>query len=152
MLVHTVNFGILDVPEDKIITFKEGLPGFPQIHRFAVLELDELKPFQYLQALDDPPIALFIINPFIVDQTYEFRLTDVDMEDVCCTNSAELAVYAVATIPDDPNDATLNLMAPIVINDKDRCGKQVILLESKYSVKHALLSSAGKNDAEAKEA
>ncbi len=141
MLIHTVNFGNLEVPEDKIITFKEGVPGFPQIHRFAILEMDDLKPFQYLQALDDPPIALFVINPFMIDPTYEFRLTDSDMEDLSSKNAAELAVYAVATIPEDPSQATLNLMAPIVINDKDRCGKQVILHESKYSVKQPLLSA-----------
>jgi flagellar assembly factor FliW len=152
MLIHTVNLGSLEVPEDKFITFKEGLPGFPQIHRFVVLELDKLKPFQYLQALDDPPIALFVINPFIVDPTYEFRLTDSDMEDLNSANSAELAVYAVATIPEDPNEATLNLMAPIVINDKDRCGKQVILHDSKYSVKHPLFDNADKNEAKAQEA
>jgi flagellar assembly factor FliW len=145
MLIKTVNFGELEVPEDKIITFKEGLPGFPQIHRFAVLEKDELKPFQYLQALDDPPIALFVINPFVIDPTYEFRLTESDMEEVSSKNSAELAVYAVATIPDDPSRATINLMAPIVINDRDRCGKQVILHESKYSVRHPLLGNAGQN-------
>lgn len=138
MLIHTVNFGTLEVPEDKVITFGEGLPGFPQIHRFAILEIDELKPFQYLQALDDPPISLFIINPFLIDPTYEFRLTDSDMEDVHSKNSAELAVYAVATIPDNPSEATINMMAPIVINDNDRCGKQVILHESKYSVQHSL--------------
>jgi flagellar assembly factor FliW len=152
MLIHTVNFGDLEVPEDKVINFKEGLPGFPQVHRFAIVELDELKPFQYLQALDDPPIALYIINPFVVDPTYEFRLTDSDMEDINSTNSAELAVYAVATIPEDPSEATLNLMAPIVINDKDRCGKQVILMESRYSVKHPLLSGADSNEAKAQEA
>ena len=152
MLIHTVNFGDLEVPEDKVITFKEGLPGFPQLHRFAVLELEDLKPFQYLQALDDPPISLFIINPFMVDPTYEFRLTDSDMEDVQSKNSAELAVYAVATIPEDPTSATLNLMAPIVINDKDRCGKQVILHESKYSVKHPLFDQGVQNEAKAREA
>jgi flagellar assembly factor FliW len=152
MLIHTVNFGDLDIPEDKIITFKEGLPGFPQIRRFAVIELEELAPFQYLQALDDPPIALFIINPFMVDPTYEFRLTDADMEDLNSKNSNELAVYTVATIPEDPGKATLNLMAPIVINDKDRCGKQVILHESKYSVKYSLLDSAHQNEAKVKEA
>jgi flagellar assembly factor FliW len=149
MRIHTVNFGDLDVPEDKIINFKEGLPGFPQIHRFAVVELEELKPFQYLQALDDPPISLFIINPFMFDPTYEFRLSDSDMEDINSTNSADLAVYAVATIPDDPNCATLNLMAPIVINDKGRLGKQVILHESRYSVKHPLLSSGVQNETKA---
>ncbi len=142
MLIRTVNFGMLEVPEDKVINFKEGLPGFPQIRRFAILELEEFKPFQYLQALDDPPISLFIINPFLIDPTYEFRLTDSDMEDVCSKNSAELAVFAVATIPENANEATINLMAPIVINDKDRCGKQVILHESKYSVQHPLF---GKN-------
>src|SRR5512136_1950738 len=149
MRIHTVNFGELEVPEDKVITFKEGLPGFPQIHRFAVIELEELKPFHYLQALDDPPISLFVINPFLVDPTYEFRLTDSDMEDVHSKNSAELAVYTVANIPDDPNNATINLMAPIVINDKDRCGKQVILHESKYSVKHPLLTGGVQNEAKA---
>jgi flagellar assembly factor FliW len=152
MLIHTVNFGNLEVPEDKVITFKEGLPGFPQMHRFVVLELDDLKPFRYLQALDDPPIALYIIDPFIVDPTYEFRLTDSDMEDINSTDSKELAVYAMATIPEDPGEATLNLMAPIVINEKDRLGKQVILLESRYSVKHPLLRSPNQNEAKAKEA
>jgi len=152
MLIHTVNFGDLEVPEEKIIMFKEGLPGFPQLHRFAVLELEELKPFQYIQALDDPPISLFIINPFLVDQTYEFRLTDADMEDINSNNSAELAVYAVATIPENPGEATLNLMAPIVINDRDRCGKQVILHESKYSVRHPLFDSSVQGEENAKEA
>ena len=152
MLIHTVNFGDLEVPEEKIIMFKEGLPGFPQLRRFAVLELEELKPFQYIQALDDPPISLFIINPFLVDQTYEFRLTDADMEDINSNNSAELAVYAVATIPENPGEATLNMMAPIVINDRDRCGKQVILHESKYSVRHQLFDSSVQGEDSAREA
>ena len=152
MQIHTVNFGALEVPEDKIISFKEGLPGFPQLHRFVILELDELKPFQYLQALDDPPIALFIINPFVVDPAYEFQLTATDMEDIRSVDSSELAAYAVATIPENPNEATLNLMAPIVINDKDRCGKQIILHESKYSVRHPLIANSGRNDAEVRQA
>lgn len=149
MLIHTVNFGDLEVPEDKILTFKEGLPGFPQIHRFVVLELEEIKPFQYLQALDDPPITLFIINPFMVVPTYEFRLSETDMADVNSKNSSELAVYAVATIPENPSDATINLMAPIVINENERCGKQVILHESPYSVKHPLLQIGDQDKVEA---
>ncbi len=143
MLVQTVNFGNLEIPDNKVVTFREGLPGFPQIRRFAVIEMEALQPFRYLQSLDEPPISLFIINPFLIDPGYEFRLTESDMEDVNSTNSAELAVYVVATIPENPGDATLNLMAPIVINDRERCGKQVILHESKYSVKHPLLHGAG---------
>jgi len=139
MRIHTVNLGDLEIAPDTVITFKEGLPGFPHLHRFAVLESEELTPFRYLQSLDEPPIMFYVINPFLVDSGYEFRLTDADMEDVRTNNSSELTVYAVATIPEDIHAATLNLMAPIVINEKDRYGKQIILLESGYSVKHPLL-------------
>ena len=150
MLIHTVKFGDLEINEDKILMFKEGLPGFPQIRRFVVLEPDEIKPFHYLQALDDPPITFFIINPFLVDRAYEFRLSEAEMADVNSKNSNELAVYAVATIPENPREATINLMAPIVINEKDRCGKQVILHDCKYSIKHPLLQNDDREKTEAR--
>jgi flagellar assembly factor FliW len=47
---------------------------------------------------------------------------------------------AVATIPEDAEKATVNLMAPIVINEAGRYGKQVILPESGYSVRHPLFA------------
>ena len=126
--IKTVNFGEIDVPEDKIISFKEGVPGFPHLRRFTPMAFDDLKPFQYLQALDDPPIALLVVNPFLIDPGYKFQLTNSDMEDIQTTKPEEVVVFAVATIPEDPEKATINLMAPIVINDRFRCGKQVILL------------------------
>ncbi len=142
MLIHTVNFGDVEVPEDKIINFKEGLPGFPQAHRFAVIELDEYKPFHHLQALDNIPIALLIINPFQVHPGYEFKLSQADLEDIRCANPQSVTVYAVATIPENPADATINLLAPIVINEEGRCGKQVILHESGYSVRYPLFKAS----------
>jgi flagellar assembly factor FliW len=138
MLIKTVNFGDLEIPEDKIIDFEEGLPGFPQIRKFAVLEFEDVKPFQYLQALGDPPIALLIINPFLIDPSYEFQLSAMDMEEIQSTQAGGVVIYAVATIPDNPEEATLNLMAPIIINEKVHRGKQVILLDTKYTVRHPL--------------
>jgi flagellar assembly factor FliW len=142
MLIHTVNFGDLELAEDKIITFKEGIPGFPQIRRFAFVEKEEVKPFQYLQALDDPPIALLVLNPFLADPGYEFQLTESDMADIQSREPREVSVYAVATIPENPEEATLNLMAPIVVNEAERRGKQVVLHQSQYSVKHPLFGAS----------
>jgi flagellar assembly factor FliW len=149
MLIHTVNFGDLEVTEEKVVHFKEGVPGFPNIHRFAVLEYEDLKPFHYLQALDDPPIALLVLNPFVVDPEYKFQLSNSDMEDIQTTRTDDVAVYAVATIPDNPEQATINLMAPIVINDRKRCGKQVVLHDSGYSVKHPLFKASNVNEKKA---
>jgi flagellar assembly factor FliW len=140
MRIKTVNFGELEIPEDRIIDFVEGLPGFPQIRQFAVLEFEDLKPFQYLQALGDPPIALLLIDPFLVNSSYAFQLSNADMEEIQSTQSKDVTVYAVAAIPDNPEQATVNLMAPIVINEKVRKGKQVILHESGYSLKHPLFA------------
>jgi flagellar assembly factor FliW len=67
----------------------------------------------------------------------------VDLEEIQATRSEDLTVYAVAAIPDNPEEATVNLMAPIVINEKVRKGKQVILLDTNYSLKHPLLKKAG---------
>jgi flagellar assembly factor FliW len=150
MLIKTVNFGDLEIPDGKIIDFREGLPGFPHIRKFTVLEFEDVKPFQYLQALGDPPIALLIINPFLIDPSYEFQLSTVEMEDIQSAQPGSTAVYTVATIPDNPEEATVNLMAPIIINESMRVGKQVILLDTKYTVRHPLFrktddTNAGSN-------
>ena len=145
MRINTLNFGDLEISQESIITFDDGLPGFSQLRQFVVLDMEDIKPFHYLQALPDddtPPIALYLINPFLVDPSYEFRLTDSDMEALKSKNSTEMTIYAVATIPADPRYATLNLMAPIVINEKGRRGRQVILHDSKYSVRHPLMGGA----------
>jgi flagellar assembly factor FliW len=143
--VTTANFGELEVPQDKVIYFREGIPGFPQIQKFTILEFDDLKPFQYLQSLGDPPIALLVVNPFLLHPNYHFDLGSTDMEDIRAEKPEDVTVFAVATIPENPADATINLMAPILLNEKSRCGKQVILLDSDYSVRHPLLSGGEQN-------
>ncbi len=138
LLIRTLSFWEIEIPGDKILRFKEGLPGFPQHHRFAVLSFDDLKPFEYLQALDEPPVAFLVINPFLVLSGYKMNLSGGDLADLASTDPAELTVYAVATVPEDPLKATVNLFAPIVINEKDRSGRQFLLHDSGYSVKHPL--------------
>jgi flagellar assembly factor FliW len=140
VVVNSINFGVLEVPLEKVLAFKEGLPGFPKIRRFTMLDREELKPFQYLQALDDPPIALLVVNPFLVDPAYKFELSESDMRDIESVKTEDVAVYAVATVPENPEEATLNLMAPVVINHERRVGKQVVLHQSSYSVRHPLFS------------
>ena len=141
ILVRTVSFGALEVPESRVLLFKEGIPGFPNHSRFVVLSFEDLKPFEYLQALDEPPVAFLVISPFLVLPEYEVRLSEAEMAELHCEDQQKLGVYAVATIPDDPTQATVNLFAPVVINASERLGRQVLLHESGYSVRHPLLKS-----------
>jgi len=136
--VQTTNFGEIGIPPESVIHFSEGIPGFPRIHKFAILEFENIKPFQYLQSLDDPPIALLVVNPFLLCPAYRIDLQDADMEDLHTKNTGDVSVYSVVTMTADPAEATLNLMAPILINQKDRCGRQVILLDSPFRMRHPL--------------
>ncbi len=143
--VHTVNFGEIDIPDDKIIHFKEGIPGFPQIRRFAVLEFENLEPFRYLQSLEEPPIALLVVNPFLLQTSYQFQLGDSDADELQAEKSEDVSIFAVVTVPENPSDATINLVAPILINARNRRGKQVILLDSQYSVRQPLFRATENN-------
>jgi flagellar assembly factor FliW len=142
LLIHTLSFGEIEIPENRVLFFREGLPGFPNHHRFVVLSFDDLKPFEYLQALEEPPLAFLVINPFLVFAGYRINLSDPDLADLTSTDPAGLTVYVVANIPEDPSKATVNLFAPIVVNEKDRKGRQFLLHDSGYSVKHPLLKPA----------
>lgn len=146
LLIRTLSFGEIEIPENKILYFKEGLPGFPNHHRFAVLSFDDLKPFAYLQALDEPPVAFLVIDPFLVVAEYRMDLSDPDLADLASTDPAEITVYAVATVPEDPWNATVNLFAPIVVNEKNKSGRQFLLHDSGYSVKHPLLKPSEGSD------
>jgi len=150
MLIKTVNFGELEVPEEKVIRFKSGIPGFPNLQDFALLDHDDFKPFQYLQGLGSPPVALLVINPFLIDAEYQFQLSAADMEEISASRVDEVVVLAVATIPHDPANTTINLMAPVVIHEKARLGKQVILHDSRYSVKHPLFNPSRSHGSETK--
>ena len=39
--VSTVRFGEIEVAEDKIVRFEEGMPAFEKEHEFVVIPYDE---------------------------------------------------------------------------------------------------------------
>jgi flagellar assembly factor FliW len=147
LTVRTANFGDIEVPEEKILRFEEGIPGFPHIRQFVMLEFEDLKPFHYLQSLEDPPIALLVVDPFLFYSAYEVKLGETDAEGLQTERLEDVSVFVVATIPENPAAATINLMAPVLINEKKRRGKQTILLDSQYSVRQPLFNAESRNSA-----
>ena len=43
--VSTVRFGEIEVAEDKIVRFEEGMPAFEKEHEFVVIPYDEKSPY-----------------------------------------------------------------------------------------------------------
>ena len=144
MRIQTRKFGEIEIDENKIITIPEGLPGFPGYERFALLEDPNTVPFCWLQAEQEPDLALVVMNPFVFKPDYKVDLDAViKMQGWKDASREDLTVYVVINISSrkENKEITANLIGPIVINTKNRQGVQVVLSDTTYSHKHNVLES-----------
>lgn len=140
MKVETRHFGELEVEENKIIRLPEGLLGFEEYQRFILVDgEDQSIPFQWLQSLDCPELAFVVMDPFLVRKDYEFELPPEVEEELGIGSKAEVTVLGIVVLPEDLSQMTVNLTAPLIINMKKRIGKQVVLDDPRYTVRHYIL-------------
>lgn len=139
MQVKTTRFGTIEINEADIITFNDGLPGFPDDHQFVIIPYDEESPFVYLQSATENYLAFIMANPFLFFPDYEFEIDEDNMKELDIKTDKDIAVYAMITVPkQDINEITANLVAPVVINIHTRQAKQTVLEKSQYQTKHKL--------------
>src|SRR5262245_43664082 len=56
--------------EEDVITFDEGLVGFPGCKRFVVMENESLSPFRVLQCVDRRDVGFLVLDPRILVRSY----------------------------------------------------------------------------------
>ncbi len=131
MTIQTSRFGELKVSEDTLLTFPTGLVGFPAVREFVVLDVAEDCQYQWFQAINEPDLALVIIDVHLLDPEFKAEVSDEGLVELEITQTDPVLIIAVVTIPSgQPEQATANLRAPLVVNLRTRKGKQLILHES----------------------
>lgn len=139
MKIQTSNFGEIQIDEDKIINFQEGLPGFESEKEFfIILNEDEDNPFHWLQSRNSPDLSFVILNPFEIIDDYDILLPETAKSKLKIESEEDVIIYTIVVMPEDITKTTTNLLGPIVINTKERLAKQVILEENKYQTKHLI--------------
>lgn len=139
MEINSLQFGILEIEEKDIYTFPQGIPGFEEYHRYIFIQPEENIPFTSMQSVDEGGLAFILTNPFLFYPDYEFDLSDTIIEELGIEDvSRDAMICSIVSVSRDINDATLNLMAPVIVNTKLRQGKQIILHDSLYKTKHYL--------------
>lgn len=137
MKVKTRDFGEIEVPEENIIFFQEGIPGFDEEKEFIIiLSEDEDNPFHHLQSTKNPNLSFIVINPFEVFNDYDIVIPQTAIDKLKIEKTEDLLVFSIVVVPEDISKMTTNLLGPIIINHKEKLGKQVILEDSRYSTKH----------------
>ena len=138
MTIKTGRFGQLTVGDDEIIQIPQGILGFPEYKRFCLVDPGDETLILWLQSLDNPEIVFPMLEPKIFRTEYSARLSAAELRELKLENINQSAVFSILTIPEDVNQMTANLKAPLVINLKQQIAKQVVLQESEYSIKHLM--------------
>jgi len=146
MVVNTSRFGQIEVPRDKIITMKRPILGFEQLHHFCLIEIDELRPFMWLQATEEPAVAFLVVNPVLIFPEYSIEVNSNEVAELKIDRVESVETYVIVTTPEDPRMMSANLQGPILVNTENNLGKQLVLVNSKYKVKHMILNALEKQE------
>ncbi|MFC3886531.1 flagellar assembly protein FliW [Bacillus songklensis] len=144
MKIETKYHGEMEISEQQIIDFDQGIPGFEDEQAFIILPLDDDQTFYILQSTKTPQLGFIMTNPFPFFKDYDFEIEENYIEQLELEKAEDAAVYAILSVKENFHDSTANLQAPVIINMKNNRGKQIILTNTNYQTKHKLFQPAAK--------
>ncbi|NIA29995.1 MAG: flagellar assembly protein FliW [Actinobacteria bacterium] len=137
-MVFSPVLGEISYQEDEVVLFPEGLIGFENRRRFIIKTKDGFEPFHWLLCLDEPSLLLPVIDPFLIMEDYRPGPSGNELQSIGIENNDDARFLAVVTVGQSVDQVSVNLRGPIVINKTRNLGKQIILMESRYLVKHPI--------------
>lgn len=138
MRIETKIFGEVEIADDKIIVFENGIIGFPDLKKFALLHDEEKGTnvgIRFLQSLDEPAFAMPVMDPLIVKPDYDPEVNDELLASAGNISEQNILVLVSVTIPSDLTKMSVNLQGPFVINVDEHKACQVIIEGNAYPVK-----------------
>jgi len=148
MKIETSRFGTVEISDELVINFPEGLPGFDG-NLYALIHSEENPNINWLQSTNDPDVALIIMDPMLLKSDYEIKPRPEELGVVnAAENHEEKVVYRVIVrAGETPGELYLNLFAPLIFNVKERLGMQLALVGSNYTIREVIQVGGSEEDA-----
>ncbi len=140
MIISTSRFGQVELKQEDVLTFPEGLLGFADLRKFALLDDPSDEIFAWLQSCEAPQIAFPVLEPELFAAQYKVTLTKGDLEALKMTSSEKARYFSIVTIPDDPTLMTANLKAPVVVNIEGRTARQCVLQDNNLAIREPIFT------------
>lgn len=139
MYIDTEYFGRIEIGDDSIITFPEGIPGFEELRKFTLIDMGEdLSNLFWLQSVERPEISFIVTDPFVIYNGYEVNIPDNDLELLEITKPETVLALAIMVVSEDPKDIRVNLKAPVIINVDKKLGKQILQQNESLPIRYYL--------------
>ncbi|MCR4705191.1 MAG: flagellar assembly protein FliW [Lachnospiraceae bacterium] len=137
MKAKTRLFGEIEIADDKIIHFENGIVGFPDLTDFALIHDAERTNgiIRWLQSFQEPNFAMPVMDPLLVKKDYNPQVEEELLKSIGKLDDEEIFVLVTVTVPENIKDISVNLRAPIVIHASNCKAAQIIIDDDKYQVK-----------------
>jgi flagellar assembly factor FliW len=114
---------------DKVISFPNGLPGFPASREFVMAQKPDERPFAWLRSLNDPELSFAVVDAYAWMKDFTLEVDDSELLEMGSLDPKDYAVYFILRIQKQGNDTTLKAKptAPVLVNTRNRRAKQVIV-------------------------
>lgn len=137
MDVRTTRFGLVEVAEDRVITFERGLLGFPEATRYCLLQPGDDACFFWLQSMDDPGLAFVVTDPSMFVPEYSVPVREDQMVALGLQSEKDAQVFVIVNKVGE--QLTGNLQGPLVVNTLAKSGQQLVLADKRWTTRHALV-------------
>lgn len=140
MEVRTTRFGVIDIAEDRVITFPQGILGFPGLSRYCLLQPGDDACFFWLQSTEDPNLAFVVTDPTFFEKDYSVPIRQEQMESLSLGRLEDAQVFIIVNKIDD--QLTGNFQGPLIVNTVTKVAEQMVLAEKRWTTRHALMRVA----------
>ncbi|OPX24493.1 MAG: hypothetical protein B1H02_03360 [Candidatus Latescibacteria bacterium 4484_107] len=140
MKIQSHTFGAVEVKEDMVLRFPDGIIGFEELKRYVILEVEEYGPFRILLSLDDPEVGFPLIDPALFFPDYTPNIPPSDLKRLSLPSMDEGRIFCIVTLRKPEESSTVNLRGPIVIHPETRIARQTILTQAAYPVDQPIIN------------
>lgn len=119
-----------------------GLIGFPQFNNPQLIQIPEEAPFFHLCNHHPETLEFIVLQPYGLLADYSPEIAHQDLLDLNIVSQDDALLFNIITVNHSSADtSTINLIAPILLNQRTLIGKQIIINNFQdYSPIHPLLS------------
>ncbi len=126
----TRQFGELEFDQTIVYHFPNGLFGFEELHDFIIIDDKDTEPLRWLLSIDDATVGFAVVDAGIIAPELYGELS--------AEERGSSSMFVVLVLHRDPEPVTANLKAPIVLDNRNRSGKQLVLNSDKYLTDHKI--------------
>jgi flagellar assembly factor FliW len=141
-----MNATMEDIPVDSAsqlvnseIVFDHGLPGFPSVRRFVLESWGVADgPFSLLRSVESDTEFL-VADPDVFFPDYTAEIDDETAAWLGLQDAVDASLYVIVTVGERAEQATANLLGPIVVNRASGRAIQAVLHEG-FSTRQPLFT------------